>query len=275
MFTMQMLLLGQSGVIGSALHQSFHDRQWPTVGTRYRQDDSSSMDVRDEDAVRETIRDVEPDVTVLAAPAPGGEAVIRAVAEDGGKLVLFTCGSVFGSGTRAKHEDDAVSPACPTTEAFAKLEAMARQYLPQRHLIVRTNHVFGSTKRGMLGRALKLLKAGHEIECDDTTLMMPTFAIDLAEATCELLKHQFTGTIHAVGPDKLTEFTFLRQVAFLFGHDAELVQPSLAIPSALTRPSVVLNRSRLRGLLGAQAIRPVASALRALRAAPRERLLAA
>ena len=271
---MHMLLLGQTGVIGSALQQSFQERHWPTVGTSYRMEESTALDIRDEDAVRETIRDVEPEVTILAAPPVGGEAVIRAVAEDGGKLVLFTCGSVFGCSNRARHEDDAVSPGCPTTEQFAKLEAMARQYLPQRHMILRTNHVFGSIHQGMLGRALKLLKCGNEIECDDTTLTMPTFATDLAEATCELLKHNFNGTIHAVGPDKLTEFTFLRQVAFLFGHDAELVQPSLAIPSALARPSVVLNRSRLRGLLGIHAIRPVAAALRALRAAPRERMLA-
>ncbi len=271
---MHMLLLGQTGVIGTALQQSFQERHWPTVGTRYRMEESSSLDIRDEDAVREMIRDVEPEVTVLAAPPVGGEALIRAVAEDGGKLVLFTCGSVFGQSNKARHEDDVIDPSCPTTEQFAKLEAQARQYLPERHLIVRTNHVFGSLQQGMLGRAIKLLKHGHEIECDDTSLMMPTFATDLAEATCELLKHNFNGTIHAVGPDKLTEFTFLRQVAFLFGHDAELVQPSLAIPSALARPSVVLNRSRLRGLLGVHAIRPVAAALRALRSATREKVFA-
>ena len=68
---MRTLILGGTGTIGSAIADACEDRRLPHLVTGYRgtAPDTTPLDVRDADAVRELIADYQPEATVYAAPA--------------------------------------------------------------------------------------------------------------------------------------------------------------------------------------------------------------
>jgi dTDP-4-dehydrorhamnose reductase len=265
--TMRTLIIGGTGTIGSAIAAVCKDRRLPHLITSHHDHaETTPLDVGDNDAVQELIADYQPDVTIFAAPSnepTGISNVAQVVRKLGGSLVAFSSVAVFGAGVKAMREDD---PICPeAAPGFAELERIVTAELPDRHLLIRTCTVYGADRRGPVGKLTRRFERDQAVRRDDTAIAMPTYAPDLAEVVLDLLKHSYTGTIHAVGPDRFTGFTFGRLVAHLFGYDADLVQP-LAAP-AVDRPGrLAIDRSRLRALLGPNALRPTAEGLRAARA---------
>ncbi|MEO2088709.1 MAG: sugar nucleotide-binding protein [Gemmataceae bacterium] len=267
---MRTLILGGTGTLGSAVASACDRRQLPHLTTSYRgASESAPLDVRDADAVRELIADYQPEATVFAAPldeSAGVGNVAKVVADVGGALVLFSSPEVFSADRRAFREDDAVQPTGDRGEAFAAAERLVRDTLPERHLIVRTCDVFDAARFGHVGRIVHALSRFDPVASHPRRTVIPTFAPDVAEVALDLLRHGHTGTFHAVGPERHTPFTFARLVAHLFGYDADLVvADELAGEGTPTRP--FLDRTRLKTLLGANALRRPADALRAVRAA--------
>lgn len=265
---MRTLILGSTGTVGSALASALSDRHWPTLGTCYRDGHPTRtpLDVRDADAVNELIADYQPDVTVCAAPlddpADAGR-LARAVRAGGGLLAAFTCEAVYGDCKVAMREDDQLAPQSDVGRTHAAVEEAIRAELPERHLLVRTSGVFDGGRFGRVGRLLHKLRRGEVVRADNEKFTLPTFAPDLADVTLDLLKHGHAGTFNAVGPDRHTEFTFARLVAHLFGYDADLIQPTR--PAGRV-PRVMLDRFRLRALLGPNVFRPTGDAVRVVRA---------
>lgn len=266
---MRTLILGSSGTIGAAFASAVADRHWPALGTCYRGGQSlrPAIDLRDTDALNELIADYLPDATVCAAPiedAADAGRLAAAVRTHGGVLVAFTSEAVYGDCKVAMREDDPLAPVSERGRQDEAVEAAIRNELPERHLILRTSGVFDGGRFGPVGRLLHRLRKGEPLRADDGRCAMPTFAPDLAEVALDLLCNGHTGTFNAVGPDKHTEFTFARLVAHLFGYDADLIQPT---KGDARPPRVMLDRFRLRALLGPNAFRPTGDALRAVRAA--------
>lgn len=264
---MRTLILGSTGTVGFALSSAAADRHWPALGTCYRDGHPlrTALDVRDADAVNELIADYQPDVTICAAPLDAADAarLARAVKAGGGVLAAFTCEAVYGDCKVAMRESDPLAPQSDAGRAHAAVEEAVRIELPERHLILRTSGVFDGGRFGRVGRLLHRLRKGEPVRADNERFTLPTFAPDLADVALDLLKHGHTGTFNAVGPDRHTEFTFARLVAHLFGYDADLIQPTR--PAAARPPRVMLDRFRLRALLGANVFRPTGDALRAVR----------
>lgn len=267
---MRTLILGGTGTLGSAVASACDRRQLPHLTTSYRgASESAPLDVRDADAVRELIADYQPEATVFAAPldeVAGIANVAKAVAEVGGVLELFSSPEVFAADRRAFREGDDPQPAGERGETFVAAERVVRSALPERHLIVRTCDVFDAARFGQIGRMVHALSRFDPVASNSRRTVVPTFAPDVAEVALDLLRHGHTGTFHAVGPERHTPFTFARLVAHLFGYDADLVvADELAGGEVPSRP--FLDRTRLKTLLGSNALRRPADALRAVRAA--------
>lgn len=266
---MRCLIIGGSGRIGSQLIAACDDRRWPHLATYYRNADSSMepLDVRDAEGVRELIADYQPEITFFTAPPSAGiAAVAEAIADVGGTLVMVSGDSLFGDCKFAMREDDAVKPVGTHAEAEASAEELLRTLLPTRHLILRTSQIFGDGKPGDPSLdVVRVLRKRKDYPASQVITRMPTFAGDFAEAALELALHQQAGTFHVVGPDRHTEFTFARMVAHLHGLDADLITPTNDLATTSVN-RVFLDRHKVRMLLGANAIRPLADGLRAAKA---------
>lgn len=281
---MRFLILGGTGLIGSLLADECSHRRLPHLGTWCRTPNAefAPVDVRDPDSVNELIADYQPDVTFLAAGVScpsyaeqfacehadvnvtGTATVAKAVARHGGSLVMFSSDAVFGDCSTARREEDAVAPNRVFARGKVDAEAVVRTVLPDRHLILRTGWVFGTGDRGLTSR----LASGERVPAATDRFGQPTFAGDLASAAIELSRLGHTGTFHAVGPEKHSEFTFARTIAHVFGYDTDLVEglPAAQIDDRDPRPMRVwLDRFKLRSVLGAKAFRTPADGLRMVR----------
>lgn len=286
---MRCLVLGATGLIGSHVMAACEERGYACLGTWYRWPNSeyAPLDLRDGEAVDDLIDDYEPDVTFLAAgiaaagygeqhpgecravTVDGTAHVAAAVARHGGSLVMFSSDAVFGECRTARREEDAVSPQGVWAAAKVEAERVVREALPERHLILRTGWVYGADdrNRGAAGWVLRGLANNEPMKAANDRHGQPTYVGDLANVALELTRLGETGTVHAVGPDRHTEFTFARLVAHIFGADADLVESATAAElDDDARPAKVwLDRFKLRSLLGARAVRGPGEGLRAVR----------
>jgi dTDP-4-dehydrorhamnose reductase len=282
---MRCLIVGATGQIGSHLAAACADRGLAHLGTWYRtpRPDYVPLDVRDVDGVTELVADYQPDVTFLAAGpgdrdcgsdelrdvlVGGTRAVAAAVARHGGELVLFSADEVFGECPTARREEDPVAPVNEFGRCKAAAEAAVRAALPDRHLILRTGWVFGPGDRGPFGRQFRRLTAGGPVEVATDRHGQPTYGPDLAGVAVELAHRGRAGTVHAVGPDRHTEFSLARLAAHLLRADVDLVagRPAGELADRNPRPERLwLDRLQLRSVLGLGAIRGAGDALRAMR----------
>ncbi|OWK43810.1 SDR family oxidoreductase [Fimbriiglobus ruber] len=288
---MRCLILGGTGLIGSHLVTACDDRGYARLGTWYRfpHTDHVPLDVRDGDAVTELIADYQPDVTFLASglvcsgyaeafpdecrdvTVTGASEVALAVARHGGSLVLFSSDEVFGDSATTRREEDPAVPTGALARCQVEAEEVVRTLLPDRHLIVRSSWVFGHEERGRdrACRLVRKLAARDTITTASDRHGQPTYAPDLADVALELARLGQTGTVHVVGPDRHTEFTFARLTAHIFGYDTDLIEgvPAETLDDQPPRPAnICLDRVKLRSLLGPRAIRTTADGLRGLRA---------
>ena len=87
------------------------------------------------------------------------------------------------------------------------------------------------------------------------TPVLPPAERALDQGGRQLAKLGQTGTVHVVGPDRHTEFTFARLAAHVLGADTDLVvgRPAADLGDDSPRPGRVwLDRFKLRTLLGPQ-----------------------
>lgn len=287
---MRSLILGATGQIGALLAEECERRDDAVLGTWYRRPhaDHAPLDICDEQSVQSIVADFQPDAIYLAAGmnqidfaeshpdecravnVEGVANVVRAVAESGAMLIYFSTGHVFGECKSSMNEDDDVNPVNIHGQASSEAERTIRDLLPERHLILRTNWVYGPEYRGKnpAAHAVRRMRDGHSIATTTDRFCQPTYGPDLANVAVDLVKHDCRGTYHAVGSERMTEFAFYRTAAFLYGFDSDLVEgvPALELGEEAPRPrSLWLDRFKLRSELGPKALRAPGEGLRAMR----------
>ena len=267
---MRCLVLGGTGRIGTTLLSACAQRGLPHLGTYHRRYEAhlDPLNLLDSDSLAALVGDYQPDAIFYTAPAGMPVAlsnVIAAAQTNGSKLVYFSGDGVLGECRVAKREEDALKPIGELAEWQAAEERVLREHLPESHLIVRTSRVYGGASQREPARHIrKTLAKGQTWAADTVRFTMPTYAPDLAEVTLDLLKHGHAGTIHVVGPEKHTDFSFARLIAHVYDLDADLIEP--LTEEGDSRPlQVNLDRFKVRSLFGANALRTLGSALRSMR----------
>lgn len=287
---MRSLILGATGLIGSALTEACERHGDAVLGTWYHRPhhDHTPLDICDEASVFALVEDFQPDAIYLAAGLnqidfaeanpdecravneQGAAVVAEAAARAGAALVAFSTAHVFGECRTARREDAPLDPFNVHGRSAARAEEAIRDLVPHRHVILRTHWVYGSEERGKnpAERTTRRLSDDDTVEATAERHCQPTYAPDLAEVAIDLIRQETSGTFHAVGPDRVTEFAFHQTVAFVNGFDCDrIVRQSIAeLEEDAPRPrSPWLDRSRLRSILGSKAIRNLGDGLRALR----------
>lgn len=227
----------------------------------------SELDLTRVSDIRQTVRELEPDVIVNAAAYT---AVDRAEAESdlayavnaraprvlaecsreiGALLVHYSTDYVFdGEKDEPYTEEDAPAPL--NVYGSSKLEGeRAVRDVDGRHLIVRTSWVYGSRGSNFLLTMLRLAEGNDEIRVVDDQVGSPTSSRFVAEATAEMLVglenvDEPTATYHLACRGETTWYRLARAIL------------ELGCPSATSRLVPIRTLER-----GTKARRPMYSAL--------------
>ena len=97
--------------------------------------------------------------------------------------------------------------------------------LHPRALIVRTTVVYGSDPRekNFLYSLNRQLSSGKTMRVPIDQISTPTYNLDLASATIDLVRTGATGIFHVCGPELLSRYDFAVKTANIMGLDASLI----------------------------------------------------
>jgi dTDP-4-dehydrorhamnose reductase len=174
---------------------------------------TTRVDVRDEPALVELFRELEPDAVIHTAyrqqgpdaydvTATGAGNVARACARVGARLVHLSTDVVFdGRLGRPYREDDPLSPCTEYGRAKAEAEGLVTAAEPSA-LIVRTSLIVGGpghepSKHELVARDPSATFYTDELRC-------PVQVTDLARALLELVLLDLAGVLHVVGADAVS-----------------------------------------------------------------------
>lgn len=202
------------------------------------------LDLRDNKALVEVIRDVTPDVIVHGAAIAGHETaakdpdqayavnvtasrILAEEAEGLGSTMVFISTDALFSGQRGNyHEEDELEPFSVYGETKALGEAAVRA-ATANHLIVRTNF-FGwsdTGKKSILEFFLNSLRQGKPVRGYPDFVVTSIYVQSLIRAIWDLTELGATGTMHVASDDARSKYEFGCMVAQVFGLPLDLIAP--------------------------------------------------
>jgi dTDP-4-dehydrorhamnose reductase len=186
-------------------------------------------------------------------------------------LVHFSTDYVFGlEQTRCRPWAESDAPGPLSIYGLSKLagEYLVRSLCP-RHLVLRTCGLYGVWGSGGKGgnfveSMLRLAREGKAIRVVDDQICTPSYTVDVAEATVELLTAYRPGLYHVTNDGACSWYEFARTIFELSGVAADLTPiSSSAYGAAARRPAFSVLDGAARRELGFPPLRPWREALAA------------
>jgi len=180
------------------------------------------------------------------ADAINGHAVGRLAnlcKQHGVVLVHFSTDYVFdGTKHRPLQPDDPVGPQSAYGRSKLLGETLLQKHAPERWLIVRTSWLYGPGGPNFPQTMLKVARAGKPLSVIDDQFGSPTYTLDLATATLDLLDHHAAGIWHLSNSDQTNWHDFAAAIFGEFGLQAELSRTTSEAwkksrPESAIRPS--------------------------------------
>ena len=272
---MKILLFGKSGQVGWELQRSLAPLgELVGVGSA-----SLEMcgDLRNLEGIAETVRQVSPDVIVIAAAhtavdkaesepelaetlnTRGPETLAKAALQNGALLVHYSTDYVFdGSGARPWVESDPTEP----LNVYGRTKRdgeLAIQQSGCRHLIFRTSWVYSAKGKNFARTMLKLAAEREKLSVIADQIGAPTGADLLADVTAHAIRqeqreHALSGISHLCGDGETSwhgyaEFVcdFARKAGLALKVETIEPVPTTAFPTPACRPlNSRLNTAKLR-----------------------------
>jgi dTDP-4-dehydrorhamnose reductase len=242
---MRVLVTGARGQLGAAV---VHECQAVHEVAPFGRDD---LDITDDAAVAAAIARVGPDAIVNAAAytdVDGAEdhpidalnanafavrALAKAAERSSATLVHYSTDFVFdGAGSRPYAEDDGPSP----RSVYATSKLLGEWFAADapRHYVLRVESLFGGAPgarpaKGSVAGILNTLVAGGQPKVFEDRTISPTYVIDAARATRQLLESQApSGVYHCVNTGACTWLEFARELARLLGMEPRFIPVRMA-----------------------------------------------
>jgi dTDP-4-dehydrorhamnose reductase len=272
---MSYLVTGATGMLGTDLVAALDGRDVVALSR-------ADLDVTDLDAVRAAVSghsvvlnaaaftrvdDAESDEdTALAVNGTGAGNLARAAAEVGAKLVQYSTDYVFdGTATTPYPEDAPMRPITAYGRTKAAGERLALANNPGQTYVLRTAYLYGQHGQNFAATMLGLAVGHPTVRVVTDQIGQPTWTVDLAAKTVELLDSGAAGGIfHATNSGRASWFDFARAIFAGTGLDPDRVLPtdSATFVRPAPRPAYsVLGHDRWAGV-GLRPMRDWQDALR-------------
>ena len=271
---MRILVLGRSGQVGAALTQSLQGLAELIALDR------AQLDLTNPDAIRTTLRELQPQIVINAAAYTAVDAAEsdqtmafqinavapRVMAEEserlGAPLIHYSTDYVFDGGKQgAWMEDDATAPL--SVYGHSKLAGeQAITDVGGTHLILRTSWVYGLHGKNFLLTMLKLAESRDSLAIVDDQIGAPTWALTIADATSAIIRDAgepaqlaaLSGIYHLCAGGHTSWFGFAQAI---FSHASVQRKPQLRpittaeYPTPAQRPhNSILNTDKFRRSFG-------------------------
>ncbi|CBN55135.1 MULTISPECIES: SDR family oxidoreductase [Kamptonema] len=256
---MKVLVIGGSGLVGSHLLQTCHQRGWNVTGTyqNFAQPGLIPLQITNAAAVRSLITESQPEVVFLPAfrsnvdyceqnpeetyqiNVVGCLNVAHATRDVRAKLVFYSSDYVFNGKNGPYQEIDKPDPIC--VYGLQKLEVEEKiSELLDDYLICRIAWVYGQEKQGknFVLRLISMLTNNQAIRVPQDQVGSPTLADDIGEASCRLVEVGAKGLFHITGIDCMNRYQFALKIAEVFGLQTDTLLPVMTseLNQAAARP---------------------------------------
>ena len=241
------LLIGH-GLLGNAIARVAAGR-----GLELRVADLPEVDITDPASVNALVSSVGPDVVILTAAytrvddcesnaelamranADGPANVARAANEAGARLVFYSTDYVFDGMKGAPYvEDDPPNPLSVYGRSKLAGEANVAR-IARDVMIIRTASLFGAGGANFVSTILAKLRGGGKLSIVSDQTMSPTYNVDLARATFEMVERDLLGTFHVVNGGGYTWLDWAREIAKAAGYGGAEIAPVTS--AELARPA--------------------------------------
>jgi dTDP-4-dehydrorhamnose reductase len=252
----RVLITGGAGMLATALRRTLEKR-----GVKTHVLDRAGCDVTDERAVDDVFELRRPTLVLNCAAytkvdlaeqemevanrinGTGAENLARGCAASGTKLVHFSTDYVFdGTLRRPLRPDDPVGP----QSAYGKSKLLGERAIQRvtglDFLILRTAWLYGSNGPNFVKTMINVAKAGKPLRVINDQFGTPTYTLDLAAATLELLDRDADGIWHLTNGGETNWYDFARAI-FQEWRLAPDLQPTTSEawkkqrPDSATRPA--------------------------------------
>ena len=274
---MQTLILGNRGQLGRDLERVFSGAG-DVLGL-----DLPDLDITDEKALAQILRDNRPDVVLNAAAytdveaaeahfeealqvnAVGPRVIGRLCARQEIPVVHYSTDYVFPErASGAWTEENPVDPDA-ALNAYGRSKALGETALraqTDRYYIIRTAWLFGPGGNNFVEKILRTAATRPELWVVDDETGCPTHTWDLAEATLNLIGTGVYGVYHVVNSGECSRYAYAREILWQAGINTP-VRPcaSSEYPTAARRAKrSVLSTARYEAVTGSR-MRPWQEAL--------------
>jgi dTDP-4-dehydrorhamnose reductase len=171
--------------------------------------------------------------------AVGPANLARAARTQGAKLLHVSTDYVFdGRARRPYREDDAVAPLNVYGRTKLAGEHAVREILPEAHLIVRTQWLYGPGGPNFVATILRLARERPELKVVNDQQGRPTYSRDLAAALWRLIEADARGIVHCANDGVATWFDLATAAVAAAGLRTPVLPCSTAeMPRPAPRPA--------------------------------------
>lgn len=248
---LHILITGAGGQLGQDMYIACQARGLPVTAAN-----SGTLDITDLPAVRSFIRKHPCDVVINCAAynavdqaekdwrtafrvnGLGVRNLACAVNECGGILVHYSSDFVFdGKGTRPYTIADTPHPINRYGESKLLGEQFIRD-LSENYFLIRVSWLFGKGNVNFAQKVVEWSKNSHELKVVDDQVASPTYTVDLASATLDLIDSDRFGLYHITNQGYCSRFTWASTILDAIGWNGTISRASSdEFPLPARRPS--------------------------------------